>query len=75
MPRFYHNHAEQEGKKHSKVDIKMEVVNEVYQYNFMFLEHCDFVVHDTIFIGNCIIGSRGVGKKSIIKNYAYLTGN
>lgn len=53
----------------------MEIVNEVYQYNFMFLEHCDFVVHDTTFIGNCIIGSRGIGKKSIIKNYAYLTGN
>jgi hypothetical protein len=33
------------------------------------------MVQDTLFIGNCVVGKRGYGKKSLIKNYAYLTGN
>lgn len=41
----------------------------------MFIEKCDFIVQDILFIGNSILGKKGTGKKSIVKHYAYLTGN
>jgi hypothetical protein len=33
------------------------------------------MIQDTLFIGNCVVGKKGNGKRSLIKNYAYLTGN
>jgi len=67
--------TQQEPKKQPKVEIKMEILTDSYKYNFMFIEKCDMIVQDVLFIGNCIIGKKGSGKKSIIKHYAYMTGN
>ena len=57
------------------INIKMEIVSESYPYNFMFIEKCEMIVQDVLFVGNSIVGQKGIGKKSIIKHYAYMTGN
>ena len=53
----------------------MEILLDSYQYNFMFIEKCDMIIQDALFIGNCIVGKKGWGKKAIIRHYAYMTGN
>lgn len=41
----------------------------------MFIEKCEMIIQDVLFVGNCIVGQKGIGKKAIVKHYAYMTGN
>lgn len=41
----------------------------------MFIENCEYVATDALFMGNCFVGDKGIGKRSLIRNYAYMTGN
>ena len=61
-PRFF-NHTIGDGKKISKIDVKVSILNESYQYQFGFIQKACFVYADSIFVGNCIVGKTGFAKK------------
>lgn len=52
----------------------MVVLNQEYIYGFNFLEECQLIYTDNVLIGNCLVGSSKTGKTSLIKYYAYMSG-
>lgn len=53
---------------------KVLILNREYAYGFNFLEECQIIFTDNVFVGNCLVGEGEVGKGSLMKHYSYLCG-
>jgi len=52
----------------------MAILNQEYVYGFNFLEKNQLIYTDNVLIGNCLVGSSKTGKTSLMKYYAYISG-